>query len=115
MPSSSSLPGVLNHAGADAGVGEPETFLGTHLKGQKLEGWGPRGKWIRGHPGGPVVKNLLFNTGDAGLIPGWGTKICMLHGAVEKKNQGSSIGQRAMSQKWGQSVLQGCPSRSGNI
>ena len=26
-------------------------------------------------PGGPVVKNLPSNAGDAGLIPGWGTKI----------------------------------------
>ena len=24
--------------------------------------------------GGRVVKNPLSNTGDAGLIPGWGTK-----------------------------------------
>ena len=89
MPSSSSLPGVLNHAGADAGVGEPETFLGTHLKGQKLEGWGPRGKWIRGHPGGPVVKNLLFNTGDAGLIPGWGTKIPHAAGQLKPAHSNS--------------------------
>ena len=27
------------------------------------------------NPGGPVVKNLLFNAGDESLIPGWGTKI----------------------------------------
>ena len=26
-------------------------------------------------PGGPVVKNLPSNAGDAGLIPGWGSKI----------------------------------------
>ena len=26
-------------------------------------------------PGGPVVKNPPSNAGDAGLIPGWGTKI----------------------------------------
>ena len=26
-------------------------------------------------PGGPVVKNLLCSAGDAGSIPGWGTKI----------------------------------------
>ena len=25
--------------------------------------------------GGPVVKNLPCNAGEAGLIPGWGTKI----------------------------------------
>ena len=25
--------------------------------------------------GGPVVKNLPSNAGDAGSIPGWGTKI----------------------------------------
>ena len=29
----------------------------------------------RGLPGGPVVKNPLINTGDAGLIPGQGTEI----------------------------------------
>ena len=26
-------------------------------------------------PGGAVVKNTLFNAGDMGLIPGWGTRI----------------------------------------
>ena len=26
-------------------------------------------------PGGPVIKNLPCNAGDAGSIPGWGTKI----------------------------------------
>ena len=26
-------------------------------------------------PGGPVVKNLPFNAGDVGSIPGWGTKV----------------------------------------
>ena len=26
-------------------------------------------------PGGPVVKNLACSAGDAGSIPGWGTKI----------------------------------------
>ena len=30
-------------------------------------------------PGGPVVKNPSCNAGDAGSIPGWGTKI--LHAA----------------------------------
>ena len=29
----------------------------------------------RDFPGGPVVKNLPSNTGDAGTIPGQGTKI----------------------------------------
>ena len=29
----------------------------------------------RDFPGGPVVKNLPSNAGDAGWIPGWGTKI----------------------------------------
>jgi len=28
----------------------------------------------RDFPCGPVVKNPLSNTGDGGLIPGWGTK-----------------------------------------
>ena len=26
-------------------------------------------------PGGPVVKNRSCNAGDAGSVPGWGTKI----------------------------------------
>ena len=30
---------------------------------------------FRNFPGGPVVKNLPYNAGDKGLIPGWGTKI----------------------------------------
>ena len=30
---------------------------------------------IRDIPGGAVVKNLPSNAGDAGLIPGWRTKI----------------------------------------
>ena len=29
----------------------------------------------RDFPGGPVVKNPPSSAGDAGLIPGWGTKI----------------------------------------
>ena len=33
------------------------------------------GQLRRDFPGGPVVKNLPSNAGDAGLIPGWGTKI----------------------------------------
>ena len=36
--------------------------------------WGEEDKW-RDYPGGPVVKNLPYNAGDAGSIPGWGTKI----------------------------------------
>ena len=31
--------------------------------------------WSRGFPGGPVVKNLPCNAGDAGSIPGQRTKI----------------------------------------
>ena len=38
LPSSSSLPGLLNHAGVNAGVGEP----------RDLKDGGPRGKWVRG-------------------------------------------------------------------
>ena len=30
---------------------------------------------FRDFPGGPVIKNPSSNAGDAGLIPGWGTKI----------------------------------------
>ena len=32
-------------------------------------------RFMRNLPGGPVVKNPSCNAGDAGLIPGWGTKI----------------------------------------
>ena len=32
-------------------------------------------KRVGDFPDGPVVKNLPCNAGDAGLIPGWGTKI----------------------------------------
>ena len=31
--------------------------------------------WGAGLPGGPVIKNLLCNARDVGLIPGQGTKI----------------------------------------
>ena len=31
--------------------------------------------WWRDLPGDPVVKTPPCNAGDAGLIPGWGTKI----------------------------------------
>ena len=33
-------------------------------------------------PDGPVVKNLPSNAGDAGLIPGWGTKISHAEGQL---------------------------------
>ena len=36
----------------------------------------------RDFPGGPVVKNLPSNAGDAGLIPGQGTKIPHAMGQV---------------------------------
>ena len=29
----------------------------------------------RDFPGGPVVKNLTYNAGDSGSIPGQGTKV----------------------------------------
>ena len=29
---------------------------------------------MRNFPGGPVVKSLLSNVGDASLTPGWGVK-----------------------------------------
>ena len=34
-----------------------------------------KSKKKRDFPRGPVVKNPLFNAGDAGSIPCWGTKI----------------------------------------
>ena len=42
-------------------------FLGIHSKEMKSVS--------RDFPGGPVVKNMRFNAGDVGLIPGQGTKI----------------------------------------
>ena len=36
----------------------------------------------RDFPGGPVVKNPPSNAGDAGLIPGWGTKIPHVSGRL---------------------------------
>ena len=30
---------------------------------------------VRDFPGGPVVKNLPYNAGDVGSVPGQGTKI----------------------------------------
>ena len=30
---------------------------------------------VQDFPGGPVLRNSPFNAGDAGSIPGWGTKI----------------------------------------
>jgi len=53
-------------------------------------------------PGGPVVKNLLCSAGDAGSIPGWGTKIphameqLSLHAAARESvhhNEGSCMMQ----------------------
>ena len=35
----------------------------------------------RDFPGGPVVKNLLYNAGGPGSIPGQGTRSCMPWGS----------------------------------
>lgn len=43
FPSSSSLSGLLNYAGANGGVGEPETFWGTHLRDRDLKDGRPEG------------------------------------------------------------------------
>ena len=51
-------------------------------------------------PGGPVVENLPFNAGDAGSIPGQGTKIprlqleklvCHNEDPVQPKNRKKEI------------------------
>ena len=34
-------------------------------------------------PGGPVVKNMPCNAGDAGSIPRWGTEIHTFRGATK--------------------------------
>ena len=46
-----------------------------HLKISKLNQAIKKYIMPRDFPGGPVVKNPLFNAGDAGLIAGGGTKI----------------------------------------
>ena len=45
-------------------------------------------------PDGPVVKNLPSNAGDAGLIPGWGTKIPH---AVEQLSLCAATGEKPAS------------------
>ena len=40
-------------------------------------------KWWRDFPGGPVLKNLPCNEGDAGLISGHGTLRYHMHGATK--------------------------------
>ena len=48
---------------------ETVNLINHHIRFTKKEiGW-----WT--FPGGPVVKDLPSNAGDAGLIPGWGIKI----------------------------------------
>ena len=37
----------------------------------------------RDFPGGPVVKNLPSNAGDASSIPGWGTEIPRATGSTK--------------------------------
>ena len=46
-------------------------------------------------PGGPVVKNLLFNTGVVGWIPGQGTKIPHAKGQLAHVLQLPSLCSRA--------------------
>ena len=41
---------------------------------------------FRGFPGGPVVKNPPSNAGDAGLIPGRGTKIPHASGQLSPRS-----------------------------
>ena len=41
-------------------------------------------------PGGPVVNNLPSNAGDAGSIPGWGTKIPQAAQLGQKKKKSKS-------------------------
>ena len=38
-------------------------------------GWKSKIKVLGDFPGGPVVKSPPSNAGDAGVIPGWGTRI----------------------------------------
>ena len=43
--------------------------------------------WWRDLPGDPVVKTPPCNAGDAGLIPGWGTKILYAAQHCRKKKK----------------------------
>ena len=71
------------------GHGNPSSILAWRIHGQRsLVGYSPQGckesdmtqrlnnnkhknNTPGDFPGGPVVKNLLSNAGDMGLIPGW--------------------------------------------
>ena len=55
---------------------------------------------LRDFPHGPVIKNLPFNAGDAGSIPGWGIKIPHV---IEQLSLCTSVTQYAHS---GTHVLQ---------
>ena len=48
---------------------------------------------IMGFPGGSVVKNPLANSGDEGLIPGWGRS----PGEGNETPPGKSHGQRSLA------------------
>ena len=54
-----------------------------------LEGleWSSTAVGLWGFPGGPVVENLPFNTGDSGLIPGQGTKILTAEGQLNLREK----------------------------
>ena len=59
-------------------------------------------------PGGPVVKNLPSNAGDAGLIPVWGTRIphavgqLSLHAATKIPCAATKIPRAATKTRHGQ-------------
>ena len=57
-------------------------------------------------PGGPVVKNLPCNAGDAGLIPGRGTNGAFLGGSVVK-NLSANIGDVGSIPGWGRCPEEG--------
>ena len=42
----------------------------THI--YTIEYYSAKKKWMKGFPGGPMVKNPPVNTGDTGSIPGQG-------------------------------------------
>ena len=57
-------------------LGDPLKVVIIHNRKKKGLGGEYRKLWVWRHhfPGGPVVKNLPFNAGAVGLIPGRGTK-----------------------------------------
>ena len=68
------------------------------ILGKSVSFSGPQGPLLlsggRDFPAGPVVKNLPSNAGEAGLIPGQGTKIPHASGPKKTKHKTEAILQQ---------------------